>query len=48
MTETTLGMDLDTALRQVAGEVEEALNDLLPTVEGGEARLCRRGRAGVG
>ena len=40
MPETTLGMDLDTALRQVAGEVEEALNDLLPTVEGGEARLC--------
>ena len=31
---------LDTALKQVAAEVESALEDLVPAVEGGEARLC--------
>ena len=37
---TTTGMRLDAALKQVAAEVETALEDLLPTAEGGEARLC--------
>jgi len=36
---TTMGLGLDAALKQVAGEVEAALEDLLPRTEGGEARL---------
>ena len=35
------GRALDQALKQVAAEVEEALDDLLPVPEGGEARLCK-------
>ena len=36
---TTRGLSLDAALRHTAAEVEAALEDLLPVVEGGEARL---------
>jgi hypothetical protein len=36
----TAPQSLDPALRRIAAEVEAALGDLLPTVEGGEARLC--------
>ncbi len=36
---TTVGLGLDAALKQVAAEVEAALEDLLPASEGGEARL---------
>ena len=39
MPTTTRGMTLDAALRHTAAEVEAALQDLLPVVEGGEARL---------
>jgi len=35
----TTGMSLDEAVRHVAGEVEAAIEDLLPAVEGAEARL---------
>ncbi len=35
----TTGMSLDEAVRYVAGEVEAAIEDLLPAVEGAEARL---------
>ena len=31
---------LDEALKQAAAEVESALEDLVPAIEGGEARLC--------
>jgi len=37
---TTMGLALDAALKQVAGEVEAAIDDLLPAIEGSEARLC--------
>ena len=37
MPATTRGMTLDAALRHIAAEVEAALEDLLPAVEGGEA-----------
>jgi len=37
---STAGPDLQGALRRTADEVEEALDDLLPVPEGGEARLC--------
>ncbi len=36
---TTMGLALDAALKQVAAEVEAALEDLVPASEGGEARL---------
>ncbi len=40
MTATMPGLTLEAALRDVAAEVAEALDDLLPAVEGDEARLC--------
>ena len=36
---TTMGMALDAALKQVGAEVEGAIDDLLPIVDGSEARL---------
>lgn len=36
---TTMGLGLDAALKQVAAEVEAALEDLVPASAGGEARL---------
>ena len=37
---TTRGLSLDAAMKQAAAEVEAALEDLVPAIEGGEARLC--------
>ena len=36
---TTMGLALDAALKQVGAEVEGAIDDLLPIVDGSEARL---------